>query len=63
MVVEAQGRTLKFIGKDRFDATRKALRFWYTYQEILHESVQEFTKHCRLSPDQKVITYQRQPSR
>jgi len=63
MIVESSAKTLKFVGKNRFDAKRKALRFWYANQDVLHESMQEFAKRCRLSSDQKVITYQRQPSR
>jgi hypothetical protein len=57
------GETLKFIGKNRYDAKRKALRFWYTYRHVLRESMQEFAKHCTLSPDQKVITYRRSLTR
>ncbi|MBM3223023.1 MAG: hypothetical protein FJZ47_04365 [Candidatus Tectomicrobia bacterium] len=60
MALETVGKTLKFTGKDRQDAKSKALHFWYTHQEILHESMQDFVKHCTLSPDQKVITYRRE---
>jgi hypothetical protein len=57
------GRTLKFTGKNRLDAKRKALRYWYTHRETLHESMADFARRCTLSPDQKVITYRRQVSR
>jgi hypothetical protein len=57
LVTAAPEKTLKFIGKNRFDAKRKALRFWYTHRDMLHESMQDFAKRCTLSPDQKVITY------
>jgi hypothetical protein len=60
MALESAGRVLKFIGKNRLEAKRKALHFWYTHQDSLHESMQDFVKHCTLSPDQKVITYRRQ---
>ena len=60
MARTATGRTLTFTGKDRLDAKRKALRFWYTHRESLHESVEDFARRCTLSPDQKVITYRRQ---
>jgi hypothetical protein len=63
MIVESPAKTLKFVGKNRFDAKRKALRFWYANQDVLRESMQEFAKRCRLSSDQKVITYQRESSR
>jgi hypothetical protein len=63
MIVESPAKTLKFVGKNRLDAKRKALRFWYANQAVLRESMQEFAKRCRLSSDQKVITYQRQSSR
>jgi hypothetical protein len=62
MVVTSTGRTLKFTGKNRLDAKRKALRFWYTHRETLHESMTDFAKRCSLSQDQKVITYRRQGS-
>jgi len=62
MALGMVGRTLKFTGRNRQEAKTKALHFWYTHQETLHESMQDFVKHCTLSPDQKVITYRRQPA-
>jgi hypothetical protein len=62
MTLTFQGETLKFTGKNRLEAKRKALRFWYTHRDTLHESVADFAKRCTLSPDQKVITYRRQTS-
>jgi hypothetical protein len=59
MALETVGKTLKFTGRDRQDAKSKALHFWYTHQEVLHENMRDFLKHCTLSPDQKVITYRR----
>ena len=59
MTLQATGRTLKFTGRNRLEAKRKALRFWYTHQDVLHESMQDFAKRCTLSADQKVITYRR----
>jgi hypothetical protein len=63
MTLDTSGRTLKFTGKNRLEAKRKALRFWYTHRDVLRESMEDFAKHCTLSPDQKVITYRRQLSR
>ena len=63
MTLDVTGRTLKFTGKNRLEAKRKALRFWYTYQDVLHESMEDFAKRCTLSPDQKVITYRRPSAR
>lgn len=60
MALTSTGRPLKFTGKNRLDAKRKALRYWYTHREALHESVEDFSRRCTLSPDQKVITYRRQ---
>ena len=62
MALTSNGETLKFTGKDRLDAKRKALRFWYTHRQTLHESVTDFAKRCTLSSDQKVITYRRRTS-
>jgi hypothetical protein len=60
MAPDTLGRTLKFTGKNRLDAKRKALRFWYEHRQALRESVTDFARRCTLSPDQKVITYRRQ---
>ena len=60
MTLDTVGRTLKFTGRNRLEAKSKALHFWYTHQEVLHESMRDFVKRCTLSPDQKVITYRRQ---
>ncbi len=57
MTLVTPENNLQFIGKNRFDAKRKALRFWYTHRDTLHENMQEFAKNCTLSADQKVITY------
>ena len=59
MALETVGTTLKFSGRNRLEVKQKALQFWYTHQEVLHESMQDFVKRCTLSPDQKVITYRR----
>lgn len=59
MTLTSSGETLKFTGKNRLDAKRKALRFWYMHRGSLHESVTDFAKRCTLSSDQKVITYRR----
>jgi hypothetical protein len=52
---------LKFTGRNRLEAKRKALRFWRSHQGLLHESMQDFVKRCTLSPDEKEITYRRYP--
>ena len=53
---------LKFTGRNRLEAKRKALRFWQSHQGLLNVSVHDFAKHCTLSLDEKVITYHRQPA-
>ncbi len=63
MTVATTGRVLKFTGRNRLEAKRKALRFWYTHQDVLRESMQDFLRKCSLSPDQKVITYRPHPPR
>ena len=57
--IELAARTLKFTGKNRLEAKRKALQFWYVNRDALRQSMEDFAKHCTLSPDQKVITYRR----
>ncbi|MCZ6872669.1 MAG: hypothetical protein O7G88_03930 [bacterium] len=63
MSLNENGRVLKFSGKNRLDAKRKALRFWYANRDVLHETMTDFARHCTLSPDQKVITYRRRSMR
>ncbi len=63
MSLNENGRVLKFSGKNRLDAKRKALRFWCANRDVLHETMTDFARHCTLSPDQKVITYRRQGMR
>lgn len=63
MSLNANGTILKFSGRNRLDAKRKALRFWSANRDMLHETMADFAKHCTLSPDQKVITYRRQDMR
>ena len=60
--LDITGSSLKFSGRNRQEAKRKALNFWYSQQDTLHESMQDFLKHCTLSSDQKVITYRRSPA-
>ncbi len=62
-LVKENGRILKFTGKNRLDAKRKAIRYWFTHRDALNQSMEDFAKHCTLSPDQKVITYHRPLSR
>ena len=62
MALETVGTTLKFSGRNRLEVKQKALQFWYTHQEVLHESMRDFVRRCTLSPDQKVITYRRTPA-
>lgn len=63
MAVAISEKTLTFIGKNRFEAKRKAIRFWYTHRDVLNETMHEFAKRCTLSADQKVINYRPQPDR
>jgi len=63
MNLNENGKVLKFSGRNRLDAKRKALRFWCANRDVLHETMTDFTKRCTLSPDQKVITYRRQDMR
>lgn len=53
---------LKFTGRNRLEAKRKALRFWQSHLDLLNVSMQDFAKHCTLSLDGKVITYHRHPT-
>ena len=42
MTLVTPEKTLKFIGKNRFDAKRQALRFWYTHRDMLQASLYQW---------------------
>lgn len=57
---EYQVKTVEqFQGRDRAHAKRKALDFWYRHREQLGMSVRDFFQHCRLSHDERTITFSR----
>ena len=45
------------MGRDRTHAKRKALDFWYQNRDRLHLSLRDFFSRCRLSADERTITF------
>jgi hypothetical protein len=48
---------VNFSGRDRVHAKRKALDYWYNNRDVLGLSVMDFFRRCRLSPDERTITF------
>ena len=48
---------IRFRGRSRADAKRKALNFWYINQARLNLTLREFSAKCRLLPDDKTIVF------
>lgn len=48
---------MQFFGRDRTHAKRKALDFWYQNRDRLHLSLRDFFSRCRLSHDERTITF------
>jgi hypothetical protein len=46
-----------FNGRDRAHAKRKALDYWYHNRERLGLTLSDFFARCRLSPDNRTITF------
>lgn len=51
---------VNFSGRDRTHVKRKALDYWYHNRSVLRLSMNEFFARCRLSPDERTITFSRQ---
>jgi hypothetical protein len=49
--------TLNFSGRDRTHVKRKALDYWYRHRAELGVSLRDFFRRCRLSSDERTITY------
>lgn len=52
-----QPETVRFRGRNRADAKRKALNFWYINQNHLNLSLREFSAQCRLLDDERTIVF------
>jgi len=51
---------VNFSGRNRTHVKRKALDYWYHNRTVLRLSMNEFFARCRLSPDERTITFSRQ---
>lgn len=54
---EFQVKPRRFSGYDRADAKRKALNFWYQNRDQLKLTLRDFFLRCRLSADERTITF------
>ena len=48
---------VRFRGRNRADAKRKALNFWYVNQQRLGLSLGAFSAQCRLLEDERTIVF------
>lgn len=48
---------VQFRGRDRTDVKRKALDYWYRNRDRLSLSLRDFFHRCRLSSDERTITF------
>lgn len=48
---------VNFNARDRVRAKRKALDYWYNNRELLRLSMRDFFSRCRLSQDERTITF------
>jgi hypothetical protein len=48
---------LAFSGKNRAEAKRRALSYWYQHREKLNLSLRDFFARCRLSADERTIIF------
>ena len=48
---------VNFSGRNRTHVKRKALDYWYSNRSILGLTLHEFTRRCRMSPDERTITF------
>lgn len=47
----------RFVGKNRADAKRKALNYWYLNRTKLGLDLQEFSARCRLLENERTIVF------
>jgi hypothetical protein len=57
MLGEYQFPPLMFHGRDRCHAKRKALDYWYRHRDQLRLNLRDFFRCCRLSADERTITF------
>src|SRR6266545_1091955 len=48
---------VNFNGRNRAQVKRKALEYWFNNRDRLRMSLNDFVRHCRLSPDERTITF------
>ena len=53
----SQREGIRFRGRNRADAKRKALNFWYINQSRLRLNLRDFSAQCRLLSDEKTIVF------
>jgi hypothetical protein len=51
------GKTVQFSGRNRAEAKRAALSYWYRHRDRLSLTVSDFFGSCRLSSDERTIFF------
>jgi hypothetical protein len=52
-----ESQLIEFCGRDRVHAQRKALDWWFHHRQSLGLRLREFLALCRVSDDQRTITF------
>jgi len=52
-----QPEVIRFRGRNRTDAKRKALNFWYSNRDRLELSVKDFSERLVMDPDGRTIIF------
>jgi hypothetical protein len=53
---ESQG-LIEFSGRDRVQAQRRAIDWWFTHRRALGLCLRDFFSRCRVSDDKRTITF------
>ena len=52
---------VEITGRDRMHVKRRALDYWFRHRGALNCTVRDFLEQCRLSTDEKTITFLQRP--
>ncbi len=48
---------VNFSGRNRAQVKKKALEYWFNNRDRLRLSLNDFVSRCRMSPDERTITF------
>jgi hypothetical protein len=50
-------KVVRIRGRNRIDAKKRALNYYFSNREHLGESMKDFLRRCSIDPSGKVVTY------